>query len=780
MKRKLIIQGSGNSVDEHIGELEQGRYFRLAMYAIVAALGVLIPRATVYGGLSPFGISLAACVDGPACVLVCLGAGVGYLLSDAVIMPMRYIAAMICVIGIQWALGLSEKITSGILYSPLLAMLSTLVTGVAINSMTGFQWDVFASELCESILAGGAALFFKSAFSVVRNTAGPRILSLQQQVSLTITVAVVLTALTDITFEEISVGRILIMVVILFAAYAGQQHGGSLAGVVFGAATALCTPSYVYLTAGYAFGGMLSGLFSRFGKGVTVMVFLLVNILVSFSAGDVSKVLVSSYEAVAASVIFVILPRRVEKIANILFSRAQTLPAAEGVCRSVDMRLTQSADTMRSIAKTVDAVSEKLTAMNAPEIKEVYGIVCEHVCNGCKRRDNCWKREFTDTMAEFRKMGDMLRQNGFVDHKNLSSSFQKDCRHLDQVVSTINNGYSHFVIKEKAYHRLSDIRSVVTDQFDGLASLLDEISQELIVTKRVDMETANRVEQLCERYRIECIQVLCLIGKGERMTVELLTNGSTVIPDESSRFHKELSTACGCELAKAVITTGDTVTKIRWTQKPRYIVRFAGAQLNCHREKLCGDAYESFYDHEGRCCVVLSDGMGSGGRAAVDGAMTAALASKMMQAGFCFENIVQIINSALIVKSGDESLSTLDIMQIDLMSGKLRGMKAGAAPSFIYSGGKLTTVKANSLPIGILRDVDVCCFEEYVKKGDMIVMLSDGALGDDTEAVEELISRLCAEHTEERKLANEIVFYAREKQGKDHTDDTTALVMKVC
>jgi len=207
--------------------------------------------------------------------------------------------------------------------------------------------------------------------------------------------------------------------------------------------------------------------------------------------------------------------------------------------------------------------------------------------------------------------------------------------------------------------------------------------------------------------------------------------------------------------------------------------RFGSAQLNCGKEKLCGDAFEQFYDNEGRCCVVLSDGMGTGGRAAVDGAMTSALAGRMMQAGFSFSSILRVINSALIIKSGDESLSTLDALQLDMYSGYLKGLKAGAATSFLYSEGRLTCITSSSLPIGILHDVDVQEYEEYVKRGDVIVMVSDGVADDDTTWLEELICRLSEEEKDENVIASEIVFRARERQEEGRTDDTTALVLRI-
>ena len=66
-------------------------------------MGLLIPRATLLGTLSPFGIGLAAC---PAAAnlptLLCIG--VGYLLAEPVLLPLRYVAAVALVAGGRWIL----------------------------------------------------------------------------------------------------------------------------------------------------------------------------------------------------------------------------------------------------------------------------------------------------------------------------------------------------------------------------------------------------------------------------------------------------------------------------------------------------------------------------------------------------------------------------------------------------------------------------------------------------------------------------------------------------
>ncbi len=769
MKRMLLSaeQGADGQV-----------YKRLVLYGALIVLGLLVPRVTVYGGLSPFGVSIVACTGGLGVMPTALATVVGYLLSPQAIMPLRYVAAVVSVGGFCWAFSGVKRVTEHPLFSPLLAMTATLVTGVALNSMNGFQWSVMISELCESILAGGLAFFFKQTLAVWRSGQGPRSLSWQQQASLVITLALLLMSVNTITFGDISVGRVLTMTVILTAAKAGGQYGGTLVGVVLGAATSLCMPAYAYLSAAYAFGGLLTGLFARFGRIATAVIFVLVNALVSFGFGDSEVVIIALYEALAGAVIFLVLPPSVERGVNAVFCRAQSIPAVEGMRRSVDMRLTYAAETMEDIARTVDTVSEKLSAMHAPNMREVYASVCEGLCGGCYRREQCWREEHTDMLKAFKRMGATLREKGQLELTDLDDRFAAQCHHHDEVMLRMNHGYARLMVKESAYRRLADIRSIVTDQFQGMSSLLNELAADFQAMERADPQTTERIEEVCERYRVPLVQAVCLLGKRDRVIVELLIEGENV-PKTDSRLFRELCDACGCELGEPSAVKSGEYTKVRFSEKPRLAVRFASAQLNCEREKLCGDAYEAFYDYDGRYCAVLCDGMGTGGRAAVDGAMTAALAGRMLQAGFRYESILRIINSALIIKSGDESLSTLDAVQIDLFTGAVRGLKAGAAFSFLCSRGRVTKIGESSLPIGILREVEAQTYDEHLEHGDRLILVSDGVAEGDTEWLEALIARLDKENATEEAIANEIVFRARERCESGRGDDTTALVLGI-
>jgi len=759
-------------------EKEQPLYMNLLIYAALTLVAVLIPRATVYGGLAPFGVAIAACAGGGASFAVYAAAIVGYFMSAQALMPLRYVTAIAVVAGVRWVFGGVTKVTDHILFVPFLSAGATLITGVAMNMLSGFQLGILISEICEALLAGGAAYFFHYAIRTLQGRGDPRSLTLAEQSSVVISLAVLLMAVNAVEISGISVGRIVTVLLILLASKAGGQQGGMLVGVVLGSASALGSPAHAYLTASYAFGGLLAGLFSRYGRLVSAVVFLLVDTLVLLSTGEQDSLVIGMYEVLASAGLFLIMPRAVERAANAVFARSQSLPAVEGLRRTVDMRLTYASQTMRDIAQTVDAVSQKLTAMNAPTLKEVYADVCEGLCNSCRRRDVCWKEQFADSMSAFRHMGQVLRERGVLTAGDMDEAFRAGCHHRDELLERMNSGYARFVMKENAFHRLADIRSIVTDQFEGMASLLSDLSGDLACMERTDEQATSRIRRICERYKLPVVQAVCRIGRRNRITAQLLLEGDNV-PPAGARFYRELADACGCDFAAPEISKAAFMTRISLMQAPKFTFRLGSSQLNCRTETLCGDSFEQFCDHDGRYCVVLSDGMGTGGRAAVDGAMTAALAGRMLQAGFHYDSILRIINSSLIVKSGDESLSTLDAVRIDPYTGAVRGLKAGAAPSFLFSDGRLTRVEATSLPIGILKDITCEEYDEQLRKGDVFVMISDGVAEGDTEWLEELICRLAVRGTDEKTIASEIVFTARERQGEERGDDTTALVIRV-
>ena len=174
---------------------------------------------------------------------------------------------------------------------------------------------------------------------------------------------------------------------------------------------------------------------------------------------------------------------------------------------------------------------------------------------------------------------------------------------------------------------------------------------------------------------------------------------------------------------------------------------------------------------------IISDGMGKGSRAALDGAMGAGLLSKLLSAGFGFDSSLKVVNSALLVKSHEESLATLDCVRVDLFSGKCEFYKAGAPRSYIVKINRVTKCELTSMPAGILRGVEFAKRTTVLNTGDEIVMMSDGITDTSETWLEEFLS--LDPDLDPTDKAKAILQIAIEKSDEKHRDDMSVIVAKM-
>ena len=166
-------------------------------------------------------------------------------------------------------------------------------------------------------------------------------------------------------------------------------------------------------------------------------------------------------------------------------------------------------------------------------------------------------------------------------------------------------------------------------------------------------------------------------------------------------------------------------------EKPNYRLEIGSSQYSADGG-LCGDTVKVLHDSKGHAILIISDGMGKGSRAALDGAMGAGLLSRLLHAGFGFDSALKVVNCALLVKSNDESLATLDIANIDLFTGRCDIFKAGAPASYIIKGQSITKCALSSMPAGILRGIEFAKRTAVLRLDDRVLLCSDGIadLGD--------------------------------------------------
>lgn len=143
-------------------------------------------------------------------------------------------------------------------------------------------------------------------------------------------------------------------------------------------------------------------------------------------------------------------------------------------------------------------------------------------------------------------------------------------------------------------------------------------------------------------------------------------------------------------------------------------------------ENISGDSTLCSHIRKGEYLLALADGMGKGQRAAQESSLTLNTLHNLMRAGFEPELALRMINSLLLMKSTEEIFSTLDMGIVNLYTGQLNLYKIGAATTFIKRGDRVETVKASSLPLGMVEKISVDSIQVRLRRGDQIIIVSDG------------------------------------------------------
>ena len=740
-------------------------------------MGVLVSRSVVLGNYSPFGAALLSAAPYPNIWFTLAGSILGYIIPSSIAGSLRYIATALAIVAIRWTLNDLKKLISHPLYAPLIAFIPTIATGFAMIIIQGIDSASVITVITESMLSASGAYFFSKSISLTNTKLGISTMDQQEFACVSMAVFIMILSLAPISIAGVSIGRIIAVLIILICSKYAGVAGGSVSGIASGVVFSISSTNFLYLSGVYAFSGMMAGLFSPIGKIGIASAFILSNAIVSLESGDLTLVITGLYEVMASTIIFMLIPQKVLDKFSGIFERPQENTKLDSLRNSIIMRINHVSRALGAVSDSVESVSEKLAKISTDDFKWVFTRAVDENCHRCGLKVFCWEKEYDQTRKTFEEMKSPLITNGKIDENDLSQKFSERCCKFPEMIRSVNRNYDEYLIKEAASRRMDEIRSVIGEQFSGVGELLKDIANEFSEYEIFDNKTAEQIMSFLKNSEMLPVDVSCRINKFDRMSIEIDLVNLDQRKIKKLELSDSLSRVCRRKLDVPCISYTPQRCKIQLSQRPNYDIDVCASQHIYKNGKLCGDNYCYFNDGMGRLVAIISDGMGTGGRAAVDGAMTTGILSKLIKAGLSFDSALKIVNSAMIVKSGEESLSTIDISCIDLFTGEVQFMKAGAPITFVKRNGSVICIEAPSLPIGILTNVEFSKKSIKLEEDDMILMVSDGALATGDRWIEKEFQNWDSNDTD--ALANYLIDEAISRRKDGYDDDITVLVAKL-
>lgn len=736
-------------------------HFLIACFAFVASRGV------IFENYMPFGLVM---VGGCTAVFLpssAIGAFIGYFFPAASTGGFKYIAALLAIVAVRLLLSSYNRLSENPFFLGGIALLSNAATSAVTYS--GVPIDLL-KLVAECIIIFGAIFVTHNTFeSLSIRRAG---LTLDETACLVCTAVIILIGLIRFSIFEISIGRTVGVFLLLASARYGGTAVSSACGIALSFACAV-TASYENGFGIYALMGLAAGVFSILGKYAIAATSVATALIgVSFMQLKENSGLFLT-EILLSSIAFLLIPRSLGINLSKFFYRHPTVNSQNGVANALSLRLNLASSALVDVSDTVSQVSGELSKINAPDFKSVISLIEQDACCGCKLRLHCWENKSTATLQAVMQMINSIKGGDSSPDMTVLDEFRGRCIRINKIQETVKYRYSQYASHLSAEDRIDEVRQVISEQFEGVSDMLNELSQSLTDDEQFNVHAAESAASALKNIGIHTDECSARIDKFGRMSLEMKIKYDNSTVFNRLQIMKILSLACERDFAVPNITRSGASAVITVNERANYRIDIGIEQHCAVAGSICGDAYKYFNDGKGHFIMLLSDGMGTGGRAAVDSAMASGLMARLLKAGFGYDCSLKILNSSMLFKSSDESLATMDIASIDLFTGNTELYKAGAAPTLVRRNGHSGRAESHSLPVGILKDVSFDRAGIRLRYGDILLLVSDGVTFEGTEWIRNELEAWGDGSAQD--LAEHICDSARRRYTTTRPDDITVM-----
>ncbi len=517
---------------------------------------------------------------------------------------------------------------------------------------------------------------------------------------------------------------------ILIYGFMSNLSMASLYGIVSGAIIGI-NESFIIYSGFYGIIGTIVSELKNISKYIVAMIFLLGVFFINPMSQETINI--TFIEATVAACIFILTPF---SYIRSVFNNKKSVKA-NGLMEDAYInelkyfymsKIDNFSNVFKSMNKTILRMNKSLEDGGIKTDEQIIQQIIENRCRCCSLRNACWKKNlsmmyniFKDILESYREGLDVSRdelERKCIDYNNLINDFEK----------ILSNSINYNIWNK----RLNDNRAILADQMmnmsDSLEVMMEELDEGIVFRKDIE----NILKTRFSENKIEYINVICTDNHKSRIKINvILDNDSKILKNKNSlNFIINEATKNNFYLSKQYEASDNNVILL-FEESTRYHIISCVKSIAKDGEQLNGDSYLCEKLGNDRMVTIISDGVGSGKNAMIESKASVDIMENYLKSGFNSLTALTMINSIMSINfSQNEMFSTIDLATIDLYTGEMEIAKMGAAPTFIKNGSSVEFIHSKSLPMGVIDKIDVDIVKKNVHNGDMIIMISDGAMSD--------------------------------------------------
>jgi len=749
---------------------------------LLGLVAFLLARISLLGELIPFGLAFFAAVAKKApqrAPVVGLWAIAGAISAGYFAEAGMYLLT----IAVYFYLTAKKLPSRKPLALPVIMFGCVLVTGLALS-----LWREVT--LYNAFLAGfNAAICLVSAFIFARGvpvlTREALQVNYENMICLVVLLGAAIAGIGDLRVGSFSLRTVTGSLAVTTLSYNGGAGLGTVIGVVVGLVVGLSEGSGPLAIALFAVAGLLAGSFRPLGKLAVIFGFVLGSLITVLCFGNAGQLGVLITETGGGAAAFLLLPAMVVKRWDSIIGYSTPSPLArEQALEPALSKIVNIAQTFSDLAETFGTISAHTQdRIKKDDLARMLTLLGEQLCSSCSRCHTCWEKDFYRTYQATVEM--LARAEVEVLTVNaMASPLAETCIKRRELVDTLNAVAKKNLQQSFWQKKIMESRQMITEQLRCTANILDNLAQEIAKPPVIDEGMAASLKT--KAALIDCpLDNVSITGTKGAVSVHAEKDCcpgnrecvNTILPLAAKLLQEKLilHAECGNRAQQRKC-------KLTMRAANRYIIETGMASAAKVPQEACGDTCAVVPINQGKVALMLSDGMGSGHKAAAESSAAVRFLQKLLAVGFDVDVAVKTVNSLLLLQMPEETFATIDMAVIDLYSGETEFLKVGSAPSFVKRVREVATISSVSPPIGILQQIEIRPIKSSLVAGDIIVMVSDGVAEarrsvDKENWIANFLRR--TDSNDPQQIADSLLKQAKSLAKNKVHDDMTVLVAKL-
>ena len=781
----------------------------LVQNIIIYVIAFLVSTMSVKGTVTPFALAIfvASCNStvpaGMVLVVTILGNLIGFGMSSTLSYILNVLVFIVSIFIfkpiIQDDRNEIAKLGKNLIIS------TTFVQIVKIlNADQIFVYDILLS-ISSVVLTYVFYKIFVNSLVVVKEININKAFSIEEVIGATILVSIAAVALNQISFLGLNIANILAIIMILTLSLRSGILVGGTTGISLGlmlGVLGVCTPMQILA---FALSGLVAGVLSRFGKITTIAGFFIGGLAVTYMTNGFTAELISIKEIIIASIVFSFIPKFVGIDIQEIVEDVKLLQVQPGL-RIADSKETQDklsniSDVISEMAKVLGVDDKKLIESEIDNINNSKVMFVEDLIDNLERFPNNILYEDLMNLENgiLEEIYLVMLEKSEMTEKELIKLFEKRKNYIigseenevikndvEQIIRIINRTYRINEIGFNWRTKFEEHRKTMSKQLEGVSKAINEIATEITKEEKTSHKDKEiQIRELLVQKNIHPKDIKIKKSKAGKLFVDIYYENIATVKekDKIKCIENIISKVCDEKVVLQKDTSNIDASNYmqRYASEDKFGLQLGYSKTAKSGNTISGDSSVQIKLEDDKCLVVLSDGMGSGMEARKSSQIVIKMMKKLLTAGFDKDDSVELINSTIKLTT-EEVYATIDTAIFDLYNGNVEFIKNGACKTYIKNKQNIDFVESNTLPLGILNNVEISVFDRDINDGDIFIICSDGIIDSKEEEQGDkwfikLIKNISTNNVQ--KMADIILKEAIDNNYGICKDDMSVIIVKV-